>query len=70
MILTLALLAVFVSGSAVMCVGIRNAPEGWQADGEFHVLWRNDRPDVSNIVCIWSGRSVESAVSLPRQLAA
>ena len=70
MILTLSLLAVFVPGLAVMVVGIINAPEGYQADGEFHILWRNDRPDVSNIVCIWSGQKVESAISKPRELAA
>lgn len=70
MILTLGLLAVFASGFAVMVDGIRNAPEGYQADGEFHLVWRNDRPDVSNIVCIWSGQNVESAVSQPREIAA
>ena len=70
MILTLSLLAVFASGFAVMVDGIRNAPEGYQADGEFHIVWRNDRPEVSNIVCIWSGQNVESAVSRPRQVAA
>ena len=70
MILTLGLLAVFIAGFAVMLVEIRNAPEGYQADGEFHMVWRNDRPDVSNIVCIWTGRNVETSVSEPRQLAA
>ena len=70
MILTLGLLAVLLSGLAVMTAGLRNAPEGWQEAGEFHILWRNDRPEVSNIVCIWSGQSVESAISLPRRLAA
>ena len=70
MILTLGLLTVFFSGLAVMIVGLRNAPEGYQEAGEFHILWRNDRPDVSNIVCIWTGQSVESAISLPRHLAA
>ena len=70
MIPTLGLLAVFASGFAVMVNGLRNAPEGFQADGEFHIVWRNDRPDVSNIVCIWSGQAVEAAISAPRQLAA
>lgn len=70
MIATLGLLAVFLSGFAVMCAGIYNAPEGYQADGEFHLVWRNDRPDVSNIVCIWSGQTVETCVSQPRELAA
>ena len=70
MILTLGLLAVFLSGFAVMLAGLRNAPVGYQAGGEFHVLWCNDRPDVSNIVCIWSGQNVETAISRPHQLAA
>ena len=70
MILTLGLLAVFASGFAVMVDGIRNAPEGYQTDGEFYLVWRNDRPDVSNIVCIWSGQNVESAISQPREIAA
>ena len=67
---TIVLLAVLVPGFAVMAAGLRNAPEGYQAGGEFHVLWRNDKPDVSNIVCIWSGLSEESAISAPQQLAA
>ena len=70
MIFTMGLLAVLVPAIAVMLAGLRNAPEGYQAGGEFHVLWRNDTPDVSNIVCIWSGLSEESAISAPQQLAA
>ena len=70
MILTLGLLTVFLSGLAVMLIELRDAPEGYQDAGEFHVLWRNDRSDVSNIVCIWTGQSVESAISLPQNLAA
>ena len=70
MIFTMGLLAVLVPGIAVMLAGLRNAPEGYQAGGEFHVLWRNDKPDVSNIVCIWSGLAEESAISAPHQLAA
>ena len=70
MILTLGLLAVFAAGFTVMVDGLRNAPEGYQADGEFFIVWRNDRPDVSNIVCIWSGQNVESAISAPREIAA
>ena len=70
MILSIGLLAVLLSGSAVMFVELRDAPEGYQEDGAFHYVWRNDRPDVSNIVCIWSGQQVESAISRPRELAA
>ena len=70
MILTLGLLAVLLCGYAVMLVGLRNAPEGFEADGEFHVLWRNNTPDVSNIVCIWSGKPVETPVPRTRQRAA
>ncbi len=70
MIFTMGLLIVLVPGLAVMLAGLRNAPEGYQVGGEFHVLWRNDKPDVSNIVCIWSGLSEESAISAPHQLAA
>ena len=70
MILTLGLLAILFAGFAVMLVGLRDAPEGYQENGAFHYLWRNDRPDVSNIVCIWSGQHVENAISQPRQLAA
>ena len=70
MIFTMGLLTVLVPGLAVMLAGLRNAPEGYQTDGQFHVLWRNDKPDVSNIVCIWSGLAEECAISAPHQLAA
>ena len=70
MILTLGFLSMLTCGCAVMLIGLRNAPEGSEADGEFHVLWRNNTPDVSNIVCIWSGKTVETATSRSRQRAA
>ena len=70
MILTLGLLAVFLSGFTAMLHGLRNAPEGYQTGGQFHLLWRNDRPDTSNIVCIWSGKTVVTEISRPRELAA
>lgn len=70
MILTIILLSVFLCGFAVMFVGLRNAPEGHEADGEFHILWRNNAPDVSNIVCIWSGEKVEPVTVRSRRRAA
>ena len=70
MILIIGLLSVLLCGYAVMLVGLRNAPEGYEADGEFHVLWRNNAPDVSNIVCIWSGKTVEPATVRSRRQAA
>ena len=70
MILMLGLLSVLFCGYAAMLIGLHNAPEGYEADGEFHVLWRNNAPDVSNIVCIWSGKTVEIAKSRPHRHAA
>ena len=60
---TICLLTALAPCIAVMVVGIRNAPEGEQIDGQFHFVWRNDSPDRSDIACIWTPFSEQCVVA-------
>ncbi|MGB8169495.1 MAG: hypothetical protein WCF18_18490 [Chthoniobacteraceae bacterium] len=45
---------VFALGAACLAVGIYNAPEGYEDETGFHVLWRNNSPEVADVACIWT----------------
>jgi hypothetical protein len=54
--LTLALLAVAVTsitGAVVLVYSLVDAPEGFEDQAGFQVVWRNNRPDAKDVVCIW-----------------
>jgi hypothetical protein len=47
--------AAFLLGSfGILYTCARNAPEGYEDESGFHFAWRNNRPDVPDVVCIWS----------------
>ena len=52
--LFLVLGAPLVIGGIVLAVELRNAPEGFEDSDGFHSVWQNCRPDVKDVVCIWS----------------
>jgi hypothetical protein len=54
--ITLGTLAgIFIFGAILMALGLRNAPDGYEDELGFHYdLWRNDRPDASDISCVWT----------------
>jgi hypothetical protein len=62
MLLTLLSCAVVLPGLAVMLVGLCNAPEGIQENGKFHYIWRNNRPEMSDVACIWTPLAEASAI--------
>ena len=47
------LAALLFSGVVVMVAGLHNAPEGYETNEGFHLVWCNRSPEVKNIVCIW-----------------
>jgi len=48
------LMCIGLTGMLFLMTEIRNAPEGYEDETGFHYTWRNNRPDVSNISCIWA----------------
>ena len=49
----------FIAGAGLcglifMAVELRDAPEGHQDESGFHFVWRNNRPGVPDISCIWT----------------
>jgi hypothetical protein len=44
-------------GLVFLLLEIRHSPEGYEDEGGFHFMWRNNRPEVPDISCIWGVRS-------------
>lgn len=53
---------IFFAGLAVMVLGLRDAPEGFEDQNGFHYLWRNDAPEKANVRCIWTSAHTEVCV--------
>ena len=53
--ITLALIGGLYSvGAFILFFGVRNAPEGFEDESGFYVVWRNNDPERANISCVWS----------------
>lgn len=46
---------VYALGAIITLVSARNAPEGWEDETGFHVVWRNNDPERADVACIWDG---------------
>lgn len=55
MMTILALLGgLYAVGTVVFFVGMRNAPEGFEDENGFQVIWCNNAPEVKDVACVWS----------------
>jgi hypothetical protein len=43
-----------VLGVVFILVELRNAPEGFQTEDGFNIVWRNYSPDVEDVSCVWT----------------
>jgi hypothetical protein len=48
------LAGIYVSGFALMALGMRDAPEGYEDEQGFHWIWRNNSADAADICCVWA----------------
>ena len=54
MMTILALLAgLLLCGAIVMAAEIRNAPEAYEDEEGFHILWQNNHPETADVACVW-----------------
>jgi hypothetical protein len=54
MITFLALIAgVYAAGSLALFIGMRAAPEGYEDESGFNIVWCNNTPDVADVACVW-----------------
>jgi hypothetical protein len=61
MITFLALLAGLYSvGAVILFVGMYFAPESYEDETGFNIVWSNDRPEAANIACVWSFAEAKS----------
>ncbi len=47
--------ALYAFGALAMIVAAHNAPEAWQDETGFHIVWRNNDPDAADVACVWDG---------------
>lgn len=59
--------AFFTLGLIPVLNGIRYAPEGAQDEFGFHFTWRNNRPDIRDVSCVWLSLSDVPAVDLEEE---
>ncbi len=68
MILLTIFAGILVAGTVVMALGIKNAPEGFEDETGFHFIWRNNAPEVRDVVCIWALKAESSAFPDAREI--
>jgi hypothetical protein len=40
-------------GTAAMVFAMFNAPEGYEDESGFHIVWANNSPEIPDIACVW-----------------
>ncbi len=53
--------ALYATGAVVVALGIRSAPEAFEDETGFHVVWHNNRPDLANVACVWETQQLAMA---------
>jgi hypothetical protein len=43
----------FVGGIAFLLAELRTAPEAFEDEDGFQMIWRNNRPEIEDVACIW-----------------
>ena len=48
-------------GALVVFHGAQTAPEGYEDETGFNVVWQNNRPDVADVACVWEPQQFATA---------
>jgi hypothetical protein len=48
------LAGLYLVGALIMITGMKNAPEGFEDEVGFQLVWQNDNPESENVACIWA----------------
>lgn len=43
----------YLLAGAVLFIATRDIPEGWEDEGGFHMMWRNNAPEIVDVTCVW-----------------
>lgn len=49
----IALGSLYALGAVLMSVEFHFAPEGYEDETGFHVVWKNNDPDRADVACVW-----------------
>jgi len=61
MILLSILAGLYAMGALVVFHGAQTAPEGYEDETGFNVVWQNNRPDVADVACVWEPQQFATA---------
>ena len=46
--------SLYLLGALAMFLGMRFAPEGYEDEAGFQVVWQNNGPEIGNVACVWA----------------
>ncbi len=52
----------FALGLIPLTNGLLNAPEAFEDETGFNLTWKNNRPDIQDVSCVWTSLSTVSGM--------
>jgi hypothetical protein len=52
---------ILLAGTAFVLAELENAPEGFQTDEGFNLVWKNNSPERENVSLVWAVQSPRPA---------
>jgi hypothetical protein len=61
MIILSSIAFLYAAGALILANGIRHAPEGYENESGFNLVWQNNDPNVPDVACVWDGSMLATA---------